>query len=201
MNFKLEYIKIPLKLLSLTSLIWFSINAFAVITDLPSEVRSKEFSLSRKALALNGYDPVAYFLDGSTKGSPLITYEWKGVVYHFAAEANRAQFIQEPLEYEPQYGGWCAWAMADGGGRTVVYRAERVHDFAWCAAPAELMEVVETDFEPGRDVPMAWLERAQSLLGLSAAELELPPMRLTLIVPRSQRALAPRMVPLSCRLL
>jgi hypothetical protein len=80
------------------------------------------------------------------------------------------------------------------GGRKVVYRARRVHDFAWCAAPAELMEVVEADFDPGRDVPMAWLERAQSLLGLSAAELELPPTRLTLIVPRSQRAMAPRMV-------
>jgi len=83
---------------------------------------------------------------------------------------------------------------ADNGRRTVVYRAQRVHDFAWSAAPAELMEVVETDFEPGRDVPMAWLERARSLLGLSAAELELPPMRLTLIVPGAQRELVPRMV-------
>ena len=85
-------------------------------------------------------------------------------------------------------------APADGGRRTVVYRAERVHDFAWCAAPPDLMEVVETDFSPGRDVPMRWLERARSLLGLSAAELELPPMRLRLIVPRAQRVLAPRMV-------
>jgi len=85
-------------------------------------------------------------------------------------------------------------APADGGRRTVTYRAERVHDFAWCAAPPDLMEVVETDFSPGRDVPMQWLDRARSLLGLSAAELELPPMRLRLIVPRAQRVLAPRMV-------
>jgi len=85
-------------------------------------------------------------------------------------------------------------APADDGQRTVTYRAERVHDFAWCAAPPDLMEVVETDFSPGRDVPIPWLERAQSLLGLSAAELELPPMRLRLIVPRAQRVLAPRMV-------
>jgi len=85
-------------------------------------------------------------------------------------------------------------APAGGGQRRVVHRAQRVHDFAWCAAPAELMEVVETDFEPGRDVPMAWLERARSLLGLSAAELGLPPMHLTLIVPRTQQELVPRMV-------
>jgi hypothetical protein len=85
-------------------------------------------------------------------------------------------------------------APADGGLRTVVYRAERVHDFAWCAAPPDLMEVVETDFSPGRDVPIRWLGRVRSLLGLSAAELELPPMRLRLIVPRAQLVLVPRMV-------
>ena len=80
------------------------------------------------------------------------------------------------------------------GQQTVVYRAQRVHDFAWCTAPPDLMEVVEADFEPGRDVPMPWLDRARALLGLSAAELELPPMRLRLIVPREQRKLAPRMI-------
>jgi hypothetical protein len=80
------------------------------------------------------------------------------------------------------------------GQRTLTYRAERVHDFAWCAAPPDLMEVVETDFEPGRDVPMRWLERARTLLDRGAADLELPPMRLRLIVPREQRQMVPRMV-------
>lgn len=82
----------------------------------------------------------------------------------------------------------------DGGRRTVVHRAERVHDFAWCAAPPDLMEVIEADFEPGRDVPAAWLTKARSRLGLSAAELELPPMHIRLIVPVVQRSLVPRMV-------
>jgi hypothetical protein len=80
------------------------------------------------------------------------------------------------------------------GRRTVTYRAERVHDFAWCTAPPDLMEVIETDFDPGRDVPMAWLERAQSLLDMSAADLELPPTRLRLLVPRQQLKMAPRMI-------
>ena len=26
--------------------------------------------------------------------------------------------MENPGVYEPQYGGWCAWAMSDGGGRT-----------------------------------------------------------------------------------
>ncbi|MFV2073959.1 MAG: M1 family metallopeptidase [Thermoanaerobaculales bacterium] len=90
--------------------------------------------------------------------------------------------------------GWqMSTAPVERGVRTV-FRARRVHDFAWCAAPSSLMEVVETDFDPGRDVPVVWLERAQKLLGLSAADLELPPMRLRLIVPRSQAVLVPRML-------
>jgi hypothetical protein len=80
------------------------------------------------------------------------------------------------------------------GRQTVVYRAARVHDFAWCAAPPDLMEVVESDFEPGRDVPTQWFDRARALLGMSAAELQLPPMKLRLLVPVNQSALADRMV-------
>jgi hypothetical protein len=82
----------------------------------------------------------------------------------------------------------------DKGRRTVVHRAERVHDFAWCAAPPDLMEIVEADFEPGRDVPPQWLEKARSRLGLSAAELELAPMQFRLMVPVTQKRLVPRMV-------
>ncbi len=77
-------------------------------------------------------------------------------------------------------------------GLQVVYAADRVHDFVWTAAPESLMAVVESDFEPGRDVPLRWLEVAAETLGLSAAELELPPTRLRLLLPQSQLELAPR---------
>lgn len=95
-----------------------SINTYAGVEELAPEVRAKEFSLSRKALALNGYDPVAYFKDGPTKGSKQLSYTYKGVLYRFASEENKAKFKADPTKYEPQYGGWCAWAMYDGGGRT-----------------------------------------------------------------------------------
>ncbi len=76
----------------------------------------------------------------------------------------------------------------------VEFRAVDVHDFAWATAPPELMTVVEADFEPGRDVPLEWLERAGALLGVGAADLELPPMSIRLLVPRSQEVLIPRML-------
>ena len=82
----------------------------------------------------------------------------------------------------------------ESGRRTVVHRAERVHDFAWCVAPPDLMEVIETDFDPGRDVPVVWLERAQDLLDMGASDLELPPTRLRYLVPRQQLGMAPRMI-------
>ncbi len=76
----------------------------------------------------------------------------------------------------------------------ILFQADRVHDFAWCAAPPELMLAVEGSFEPGRDVPQPWLEDASARLGRSAADLELPAMNLRLILPRSQAGLAPRML-------
>jgi len=79
-------------------------------------------------------------------------------------------------------------------GQRLVFAADRVHDFAWTAAPPDLMVVVEEEFEPGRDVPMVWLERARRALGLGAAELELPPTHLRLLLPRSQRGLAGRIL-------
>lgn len=65
--------------------------------------------------AIRGYDPVAYFTEGRpVQGSADITFEWKGAAWRFASEANRDAFRADPAAYAPQYGGWCAWAMAQG---------------------------------------------------------------------------------------
>ncbi len=87
-------------------------------------------------------------------------------------------------------------AVAEGTSRkrTVTFTADAVHDFAWCTAPGDLMEVVESEFDPGRDVPGVWLERARDLLDLSTADLELPPVHLRLLVPRTQKKLSDRMI-------
>lgn len=78
----------------------------------------KEYNLPKKStLAIKGYDPVAYFPEGgrkATRGKADIELTYKGVTYRFASEANRDRFRAKPAKYEPAYGGWCAWAMADG---------------------------------------------------------------------------------------
>lgn len=79
---------------------------------------TKQWDLGKKSLAIKGYDPVAYFPEGggkATKGKKSIEYRHKGVVYRFASARNRDLFRQAPDRYEPAYGGWCAWAMSQGG--------------------------------------------------------------------------------------
>ncbi len=67
-------------------------------------------------VAVGGYDPVAYFTDGKpVEGKKEITTSWKGVTWRFANEKNRDTFVAKPEAYAPQYGGFCAFAVASGG--------------------------------------------------------------------------------------
>ena len=70
---------------------------------------------AKQGVAINGYDPVAYFTDGRPqKGSSSFTAEWGGTTWRFASEAHRALFKAAPEHYAPQYGGYCAYAMTSG---------------------------------------------------------------------------------------
>lgn len=64
-------------------------------------------------LMLRGNDPVAYFVAGRpVPGRGDIKTEHRGLTYRFASEENRRQFITNPEHYVPQFGGFCAQAMA-----------------------------------------------------------------------------------------
>ena len=65
--------------------------------------------------AIRGYDPVAYFTDGKpVAGNPAYTHKWKGATWSFANAANRDRFKQNPERWAPQYGGYCAYGVAQG---------------------------------------------------------------------------------------
>lgn len=66
-----------------------------------------------EGIGLKGYDPVAYFINGSpTKGTKQHSFPWKGVSYRFASAENLEKFKADPEKYLPQYGGYCAYAMS-----------------------------------------------------------------------------------------
>ncbi len=65
--------------------------------------------------AVGGYDPVAYFTQNKpVKGNSKISTDYKGAKWHFSSLENRDKFLAAPTLYEPQYGGYCAWAVAQG---------------------------------------------------------------------------------------
>jgi YHS domain-containing protein len=62
-----------------------------------------------------GYDVVAYQTEGAARpGDAAITVTHEGVVYRFASAANLKMFQADPARYLPQFGGYCAWAVASG---------------------------------------------------------------------------------------
>jgi hypothetical protein len=66
-----------------------------------------------RAGAIRGYDPVAYFTESRpVKGSDEHVYEWKGARWRFSSAANRERFAAAPEKYAPQYGGYCAYGVA-----------------------------------------------------------------------------------------
>ncbi len=82
--------------------------------------RTKEFNLENR-LAIQGYDPVAYFTQKKTvKGKPALTATYEGVTYNFSSQTNKDLFLKNPASYEPQYGGWCAFAMGDYGEKVEI---------------------------------------------------------------------------------
>jgi len=84
---------------------------------LPAGAQAKEpiYTAYFSNVAVGGYDVTAYFTDGKpVKGSKAYSAEYMGADWHFASAANRDKFAAAPEQYAPQYGGYCAWAVAQG---------------------------------------------------------------------------------------
>lgn len=84
-----------------------------------SELRKKHFNV-KKNIALEGYDPVSYFDGKPVEGKEELKLLYEGIVYQFSSSANLNKFKSKPMQYEPQYGGWCAYAMGESGEKVKV---------------------------------------------------------------------------------
>ncbi|MGH1466408.1 MAG: YHS domain-containing (seleno)protein [Cognatishimia sp.] len=66
-------------------------------------------------LAIKGYDPVGYFTRSThVQGLAQHSLHWKGAEWRFATAENLARFQADPAGHAPQYGGYCAFAVAHG---------------------------------------------------------------------------------------
>ena len=66
-------------------------------------------------LALRGRDAVAYFTrHKEVLGNRDYALQWHGALWLFSNEETMEQFERTPRAFAPQYGGYCAMALAQG---------------------------------------------------------------------------------------
>lgn len=104
-----------MKKLLFTLVILFTISSFS-----QNVKRLESFNLDKK-IAIQGYDPVAYFKQKKAiKGKKELSFTHEGVIYNFSTKENKEIFAKTPAIYEPQYGGWCAYAMGSSGDKVEI---------------------------------------------------------------------------------
>ncbi|MEJ8840751.1 YHS domain-containing (seleno)protein [Lacibacter sp. H375] len=89
------------------------------VTSAQDQKRTQAFNLE-KGLAVQGYDVVAYFSGQAIKGESSLAVIHQGIRYHFSSTVNKEEFKKNPGKYEPQYGGWCAYAMGANGEKVEI---------------------------------------------------------------------------------
>lgn len=78
-------------------------------------------NLNKSGVILDGYDPVSYFRSNKpAKGQSQFQTKQGEAIYWFSSEENRQTFLKDPQKYEPQFGGWCAYAVADSKSKVEV---------------------------------------------------------------------------------
>ena len=81
------------------SLFHFALLLFALLAATPALATTPVNKKFVGGLAIDGYDPVAYFVDGMpVEGSKLWSDQWQGATWRFASAANRDRFAAAPAE-------------------------------------------------------------------------------------------------------
>ncbi len=68
----------------------------------------------RDNVAADGYDVVTFFSGKPQKGKLEFSTLYEGADWYFFNQANKDLFLTNPDLFAPQYGGYCAWAVAKG---------------------------------------------------------------------------------------
>lgn len=120
--------------------------------------RSIKFFEYKSGVAADGYDVVAYFNEArAKKGIVAHKTEWGGAVWHFSSAKNLKTFLKDPSRYIPEYGGHCAYGVAQG-------YLVRGDPLAWSIRSDKLY------LNYSRGVRTAWLAAAADFIADAAKE-------------------------------
>ena len=101
-----------LKFILLSAVFFFSTQAFAVEPVYTSFFSNK---------AIKGYDTVAYFTENkAVEGQAAFSTDYQGAKWLFSSQENLDLFIADPEKYAPQYGGYCAYAVAQNSTASIL---------------------------------------------------------------------------------
>lgn len=90
--------------------------AFTTISSLSQQT---DYNI-KKGYAAEGYDVTEYFNNNAIEGLTKYTTTYDGVKFKFVSQANLDVFKKSPEDFIPQYGGYCAYAIADKGKKVSV---------------------------------------------------------------------------------
>ena len=105
-----------------------TLAAPALLIARPALARESEV-YQEGGIAIDGSDPVGYFTqNGPVPGKPDFTVQYKGATWRFADQGSADAFAANPSAYEPQFGGYCAWAVSRGYTASTVPEAWTIHN-------------------------------------------------------------------------
>ncbi len=91
--------------------------------------KPKVYMSSSTGVAINGYDPVAYFTQSKpVKGTKDYSVSWNDATWYFSSAENKLKFEGNPDKFAPQYGGYCAYAVSYGSTASTVPEAWTIVD-------------------------------------------------------------------------
>ena len=80
-----------------------------------AQQKKRLLNLNEDGVAVQGYDVVAFFTDNKpVKGNVEFQSLFNGARYYFANADHKKLFDASPAKYEPQFGGFCAYAVSQG---------------------------------------------------------------------------------------
>lgn len=104
------------QILAVTGIVLLSLAGFS-----QQPQRKAQFNIDKNSVAVSGYDVVAYFTQNkAVKGDKKFAVTADGLLYYFSSQASKELFLKDWKKYEPQYGGWCAYAMGASGEKVEV---------------------------------------------------------------------------------
>lgn len=75
---------------------------------------------TKSGYVAKGYDVVSYFNGSAQKGIKKYVTTYDNVKFKFSSQENLDTFLKNPMHYIPQYGGYCAYAIAQKGEKVSI---------------------------------------------------------------------------------